>query len=136
MTRAGILDHHAALPEITTAIAELQPVDDGIAEALIFRGQNEFSKMRKRSRQAHIAETHRSNWGRRAISRIVRAMIRRRETITAWQLETGFAWNDIAAGVAESSPHLRPAHHNSTAPAFRFQPGIRREAGLEAVRTL
>jgi hypothetical protein len=34
----------------------LQPADDGIAEALIFHGQDEFLKMRKRSRQAHIAD--------------------------------------------------------------------------------
>jgi hypothetical protein len=40
-------DHHAALSEITAATAELQPVDDAIAEDLIFCGQDEFSKMRK-----------------------------------------------------------------------------------------
>jgi hypothetical protein len=33
-----ILDHHAASPEITTATFELQPVDDAIAEDLIFQG--------------------------------------------------------------------------------------------------
>jgi hypothetical protein len=43
-------------PRNATATSGLQPVDDHIAEALIFRGQDELSKIRKLSRLAHTAD--------------------------------------------------------------------------------
>src|SRR5258708_38832775 len=43
----GIFVPHAALPET----AQLQPADDRMAEAFMFHGQDEFSKLRAHSRQ-------------------------------------------------------------------------------------
>jgi hypothetical protein len=55
VTRAKFLNTTQS-PRSATASSGLQPVDDHIAEALIFRGQDELSKIRKLSRLAHIAD--------------------------------------------------------------------------------
>jgi hypothetical protein len=116
MTRAGFLDRHVALPAIAIATAELQPVDDHTAEGLIFCGQDEFSKCAAGGGR-RVCESHHSNERRHAIAKIVR---RWREAPNT-NLKIRVARNDIEASVAESAPHVRRAHRNSMAPAFRLQ---------------
>jgi hypothetical protein len=91
-----------------------------IAEALIFRGQDELSENSQLSRLAHIADL---------IDRIGAAgdfENHSRDDPLAQnhdlrQRVTGLARNDIAAGVAESAPRWWRPHHNSTAPTLRLQ---------------
>jgi hypothetical protein len=85
-------------PRRATATSRLQPADDHVAEALIFRGQDELTKIPRQAPSPILSIEPRPP----KILKIVRTMMCRRETMTDWQRVTGRARNDVRGAPCRS----------------------------------